>query len=59
MSEKKKSKSVRTNLLSLRETKLALGYITQSPPPEYGGFHPNTVLIAKSALHYLTRNDAV
>jgi hypothetical protein len=49
------SMSVHTKLLSLRETKEALGYIAQSPLPEYGGFHPDVVLISKSVLHYLAR----
>lgn len=40
---------------SLRETMLALHYIAQSPPREYGGFHPNTVAIAKNALRHLKR----
>lgn len=27
----------------------------ESPPREYGGFHPDTVRVAKSALHYLDK----
>jgi len=30
-------------------------YISQSPPREHGGFHPNTVAIAKSALRLIRK----
>ena len=38
------------NLLTRKQTISGLKYIAGSPTQEYGGFHPHTVLIAKSAL---------
>lgn len=40
-------------VLGLSETIAALEYISESPALEFGGFHPQTVLIAKSALKHL------
>ncbi len=37
----------------LRWTLAGLRYIAASPPREYGGFHPETVKIAKAALWHL------
>lgn len=41
-----------------KETILGLKYIINSPGREYGGFHPNTVEIAKSALHQIEKLQA-
>jgi 16S rRNA U1498 N3-methylase RsmE len=40
--------------MTLQETIEGLQYISDSPAQEHGGFHSNTIAIAKSALHYLT-----
>ena len=37
-------------LLNRKQTVSALRYIADSPPQKYGGFHPQTILIAQSAL---------
>ena len=46
---------MKLNIMSSRNTIDSLRYISESPPQEHGGFHPQTVLIARSALHYLLR----
>jgi len=40
--------------LTKRQTLDSLRYIANSPLKKHGGFHPQTILIAKSALHHLT-----
>lgn len=45
-------------LLGLHETREMLAYIAASPDREHGGFHPNAVLTAKSALQHLDDMDA-
>ena len=42
---------------SLNRTIDGLKYIAESPIEEYGGFHSNTVAIAKSALHHLREEN--
>ena len=49
------STSRSSGLLALRPTLDTLRYITKSPPPEHGGFHPHTVLCARSALYHIAR----
>ena len=40
---------------TMKQTLDGLRYIAKSPKPEHGGFHPQTVAIAKSALHHIKR----
>jgi len=40
---------------TMRETIRGLKYIAASPPPESGGFHPQTVLTAQAALYHIAR----
>lgn len=46
-------------ILSLQNTITGLEYIAESPPQRYGGFHNDTVLTAKSALHHIKRLKGV
>lgn len=41
--------------LTTHEITDGLEYIATSPTPEFGGFHPNTVRIAKGALEEIAR----
>lgn len=42
-----------------KETIDGLKYIADSPSHENGGFHPNTVAIAKDALKFIKRFDKI
>lgn len=48
-----KTKGSKLVLLNRRDTLAGLRYIAKSPARKHGGFHRMTILIAKSALHYL------
>lgn len=39
--------------MTKKETIAGLKYIAKSPRKEHGGFHPETINVAKSALRYL------
>lgn len=45
---------MRRKLYSKTQTIKGLRYIALSPDREHGGFHFETVMIAKSALHYIS-----
>ena len=47
-------------LMTFEETLATLEYIgtPDQPKPEHGGFHPQTILCAQSALHYLRQLSA-
>lgn len=53
--EKRRIEQEAFGLLALRPTLETLRYITKSPPQEHGGFHPYTVLCARSALYHIAR----
>ncbi len=40
---------------NFKQTLGGLRYIANSPPPEYGGFHPTTLAIATGALYHIRR----
>jgi hypothetical protein len=42
-----------SDILTLRETIDGLTYISESPERESGGFHQQTVLVAKSSLNHI------
>ncbi len=42
-------------LLTLRQTLKNLRYIAESPEQKYGGFHEQTILCAKSAIHHIKK----
>jgi hypothetical protein len=42
-----------SDILTLRETINGLTYISESPERESGGFHQQTVLVAKSSLNHI------